>query len=181
MVINNDHRLIGVESRNSPHFDSRPELCALELIVIHCISLPEGEWGNTFVDDLFMGRLDCEAHESFSDLRSAKVSPHVFIDRAGKVTQYVPFNKRAWHAGISQWNGRQDCNNFSVGIELEGTIARDYTSDQYLVLNELLAALISNYGGLGRDSIVGHQEIAPGRKVDPGPYFSWKTLAQALS
>ena len=181
MVINNDHCLIGKESRNSPHFDTRPELCALELIVIHCISLPEGEWGNTFVDDLFMGRLDCEAHESFSDLRSTKVSPHVFIDRAGKVTQYVPFNKRAWHAGISQWNGRQDCNNFSVGIELEGAIASDYTSDQYFVLNELLVALISNYDGLSRDSIVGHQEIAPGRKFDPGPCFSWETVSRALS
>ena len=170
-----------MESRNSPHFDTRPALCALELIVIHCISLPEGEWGNTFVDDLFMGRLDCEAHESFSDLRSTKVSPHVFIDRAGKVTQYVPFNKRAWHAGISQWNGRQDCNNFSVGIELEGTIVSDYTSDQYLALNELLLALINNYDGLSRDSIVGHQEIAPGRKFDPGPCFSWETVSRALS
>ena len=170
-----------MESRNSPHFDTRPALCALELIVIHCISLPEGEWGNTFVDDLFMGRLDCEAHESFSDLRSTKVSPHVFIDRAGKVIQYVPFNKRAWHAGISQWNGRQDCNNFSVGIELEGTIVSDYTSDQYLALNELLLALIKNYDGLSRDSIVGHQEIAPGRKFDPGPCFSWETVSRALS
>jgi AmpD protein len=109
------------------------------------------------------------------------VSPHVFIDRAGKVTQYVPFNKRAWHAGISQWNGRQDCNNFSVGIELEGTIASDYTSDQYLVLNELLIVLINNYDGLSRDSIVGHQEIAPGRKFDPGPCFSWETVSRALS
>ena len=181
MEINSDNRLVDVESKNSPYFDTRPELCVPELIVIHCISLPEGEWGNTFVDDLFMGRLDCEAHESFSDLRSTKVSPHVFVDRGGKVTQYVPFDKRAWHAGISRWNGRRDCNNFSVGIELEGTITSDYTADQYLVLNELLAALISNYDGLSRDSIVGHQEIAPGRKFDPGPCFSWETVSQALS
>ncbi|NND65178.1 MAG: 1,6-anhydro-N-acetylmuramyl-L-alanine amidase AmpD [Gammaproteobacteria bacterium] len=152
----------------------------LSLIVVHNISLPAGEFGGDQIDRLFTNCLDCTSHDDFKILHGLHVASHVLIDRNGVVTQYVPFSQRAWHAGESCYQGRSACNDFSVGIELEGTDDQAYTDAQYDVLVQLIKALINNYPSLSAEHIVGHSDIAPGRKTDPGPAFDWARLRASL-
>ncbi len=152
----------------------------MPLVMVHCISLPQGRYGGPYVDDLFLGRLDTGAHPSFADLEGVRVSAHVVIDRRGRCVQYVPFDQRAWHAGVSRWNQRDGCNDFSIGIELEGEETGAYTARQYQSLKRLLAALLVRYPRLHPGAIVGHNEVAPGRKRDPGPGLDWARCLQGL-
>lgn len=167
-VINN------ISQRACSHFDERPAQCDISLLVIHNISLPAGQFNTPYVDDLFMGCIDCNAHSSFSDLEGLKVSAHCFIKRCGEVIQYVPFEKRAWHAGRSCFAGQQNCNDFSIGIELEGTDTTNYTDAQYQSLAALTQAIMQRYPKITASNIVGHCDIAPGRKTDPGASFNWR-------
>ncbi|MGI1678425.1 MAG: 1,6-anhydro-N-acetylmuramyl-L-alanine amidase AmpD [Cellvibrionaceae bacterium] len=162
----------------SPNYDERPENCDVDLLVIHNISLPPGQFGGGYVQQLFCNTLDCEIHPYFDQLRDLKVSSHVLIDRHGKVTQFVPFHKRAWHAGASSYNGRGACNDFAIGIELEGVDDQPYTADQYEELTKVTKILCQHYPSLKKENrddhnIVGHSDIAPGRKTDPGEAFDW--------
>lgn len=169
-----DNRLI------SPHNDERPDPNDICLLVIHNISLPAGQFGGPWIDDLFMGRLDAAADPCFQDIAALRVSAHLCIFRDGSTTQYVPFNRRAWHAGVSTWRGRERCNDFSIGIELEGTDDQPFDDRQYCRLAELVRTLRGHYPDLGPDAITGHSDIAPGRKTDPGPCFCWQTLNERL-
>ena len=173
MQVDAHHRLHPAQWQPSPHWDNRPEWALPELIVIHCVSLPEGQFGTGYPQALFLGCLDCSEHADFADLDGLEVAPHVLIDRQGGVTQFVDFDKRAWHAGESRWQGRSSCNSFAVGIELEGSVGVAYSLAQYDTLLDVLTALLQRYPQLSVASIVGHNEIAPGRKQDPGPYFDW--------
>jgi len=163
--------------RKSPHFDERPPGEKVSLIVIHNISLPPGEYGGDWIDDLFMGTLDTRAHPYFATLEGVRVSSHFLIRRDGTLVQYVPCDKRAWHAGASSWKGRERCNDFSIGIELEGSDDVPFAEPQYATLAELTQSLFKRYGIL---EIVGHSDIAPGRKTDPGPWFDWDRLRHSL-
>ncbi len=165
----------------SPHCDTRPEPLDLRLVVVHCISLPLGQYGTPYIADLFKGTLDCSAHPSFASLEGVRVSAHCVINRLGEVTQFVPFHQRAWHAGVSEYLGQSRCNDFSIGIELEGTDHTPYEACQYRVLSELIASLIKAYPSLSKEHIVGHSHIAPGRKTDPGPEFDFQLLHHRLN
>lgn len=154
----------------SPNHDERPDDARVELLVIHNISLPPGEFGGEWITDLFLGRLHPGAHPYFAGLAGVRVSAHFLVRRDGEVIQYVPCELRAWHAGASSWKGRERCNDFSVGIELEGTDELPFTDAQYDSLAELTRALLGRYGRL---DVAGHSDIAPGRKTDPGPHFDW--------
>ena len=161
---------VGARWVPSPHHDERPEGEPITLVVIHNISLPPGEFGGPFVDDLFLGRLDPHAHPFFREIDGLRVSSHFLIRRDGELVQYVPTELRAWHAGASSWKGREKCNDFSIGIELEGADDVPFAEDQYETLGRLLGALTARYGPL---DLAGHSDIAPGRKTDPGPWFDW--------
>ncbi|EPH0090616.1 1,6-anhydro-N-acetylmuramyl-L-alanine amidase AmpD [Pluralibacter gergoviae] len=156
----------------SPHRDSRPDDEAPSLLVVHNISLPPGEFGGPWIDDLFTGTLNPDAHPFFAGIVHLRVSAHCLIRRDGEIVQYVPFDKRAWHAGVSCYQGREKCNDFSIGIELEGTDTLAYTDAQYRQLAALTRLLISRYPALA-DNMTGHSDIAPVRKTDPGPVFDW--------
>lgn len=172
--------LAGVRQVLSPHFDARPKDAAPELIVVHGISLPAGEFGGPWIDRLFAGDLPADAHPSFHDTAALRVSAHAVIRRDGAITQYVPFVMRAWHAGLSEYQGRSGCNDFSIGIELEGTDAIPYTDAQYESLAALVAALLATYPTLSPARIAGHSDIAPGRKTDPGSSFDWRRWRKML-
>lgn len=175
--------LQGVRWLPSPNFNVRPADTVVDLLVIHNISLPPGEFGGDNmgndsvgednVDSLFCNTLDCNAHPFFDALRDLRVSAHFFISRAGRVTQYVSLDDRAWHAGVSQWEGREQCNDFSIGIELEGADTVPYTDAQYTALAGLVQILMQRYPAITPARIVGHSDIAPGRKTDPGEAFDW--------
>lgn len=169
--------LRGVRQVLSPHRDARPPGQAPELVVVHGISLPPGEFGGPWIDRLFCGDLPPDAHPFFAEIAALRVSAHVLVRRDGGVTQFVPFHARAWHAGVSSWRGRTACNDFSVGIELEGTDVAPYEAAQYASLRGLLRALQTAYGPLPADRVVGHSDVAPGRKTDPGPSFEWARIA----
>lgn len=173
------HKLDGVEQIDSPNADARAD-GEVSLIVVHNISLPEGHFGNRFVERLFCNQLDVTEHEDFCDLGSLRVSSHLLIHRDGSVVQFVPFNKIAWHAGESVFEDRSTCNDFSVGIELEGTDYCAFRDIQYQVLAEVCRLLISRYN-VPKSNIVGHSDIAPGRKTDPGPLFDWDKFRNMLS
>jgi len=164
----------------SPHFDERPAGSAPELIVVHGISLPPAEFGGPWIDRLFTGNLPAEAHPFFRDIAASRVSAHGLIRRSGELVQYVPFDKRAWHAGKSEYRGRSACNDFSIGIELEGTDDLAYEAAQYTRLAELIGALLATYPSLAPERVLGHSDIAPGRKSDPGPSFDWDRLRSML-
>ena len=164
----------------SPNCDERPEGCDIDLLVIHAISLPAGEFGGPWIDALFCNTLDPEAHADFAAICGLRVSAHALIRRDGSITQYVPFHRRAWHAGRSRHAGRERCNDFSIGIELEGCDERPFEAIQYTRLAELARALFATYPGLGPQGVVGHSDIAPGRKTDPGPCFDWQRLRELL-
>ncbi len=161
---------------NSPNQDDRPASTQADLIVVHGISLPPGEFGGPWIDRLFTNTLPVEAHPYFAAIAARQVSAHVLIRRDGSVVQYVPFHRRAWHAGASQYLGREKCNDFSVGIELEGTDDSAYAPAQYRSLSALIAALCAAYPALSPTRLAGHSEIAPGRKTDPGASFDWVRL-----
>jgi AmpD protein len=157
----------------SPNCDSRPAGVEADLIVVHGISLPPGDFGGPWIDLLFTNTLPADVHPYFAEVGSMRVSSHLVIKRDGAVTQYVKFTERAWHAGKSSFRGRAACNDFSVGIELEGTDTLPYEDAQYQVLAEVVAALCAAYPNLSTDRLVAHSDIAPGRKTDPGPAFEW--------
>ena len=171
-----NHRLEGIRFIESPNQDQRPLAEDLDLIVIHCISLPPGQFGTEGIIELFTNRLDPEQHPYYQDIASLRVSAHLVIRRDGEVIQFVPFDRRAFHAGISSYQGRPACNDFSIGIELEGTDDSGYEAIHYDQLNRVIKALIITYPTLSRDRMAGHQEIAPDRKTDPGPFFEWHRL-----
>ena len=156
----------------SPHHNSRPQ-GDVSLLVIHGISLPPGEFGGPWIGALFLGRLDPEAHPYFAGIASLQVSAHCLIRRDGELVQFVSFDERAWHAGVSEFAGRTACNDFSIGIELEGTDSSGYTKVQYQQLAALTRLLMVCYPQITPERIVGHSQIAPGRKTDPGPSFDW--------
>jgi len=163
------------------HWDERPivnnQPMTVDLLVIHNISLPpaesEEDFDNQYVEDFFSGQLDCSAHPIFSELEGVRVSAHLFIKRSGQVIQFVPLNYRAWHAGLSEFNGRQRCNDFSVGIEMQGTDLIPYTDAQYDSLVKVTKEIQGLFPGILKQNIVGHEHIAPKRKTDPGPSFDW--------
>ena len=165
----------------SPNCDERPVDTVPDLIVIHGISLPPGQYGGHWIDALFTNTLDPDAHPYFAEIHQFRVSSHLLIRRDGEIVQYVPFHKRAWHAGVSLYEGRERCNDFSVGIELEGSDEESYDTLQYVRLAEVIAALEAAYPGLSRKRVTGHSDIAPGRKTDPGPAFHWPRLLALLS
>ncbi len=163
----------------SPNCDARPAGIETDLIVVHGISMPPGEFGGPWIERLFTNTLPLDAHEYFAQIGPIKVSSHLVVSRRGEVTQYVKFTDRAWHAGKSRYEGREACNDFSVGIELEGTDTLPYEPIQYQALAQICGALCAAYPKLSPDRIVGHSDIAPGRKTDPGPAFDWP-LARRL-
>ncbi|MDE1921791.1 MAG: 1,6-anhydro-N-acetylmuramyl-L-alanine amidase AmpD [Gammaproteobacteria bacterium] len=165
--------LRGVPQVASPNFDARPPDASPELIVVHGISLPPGAFGGPWIDRLFTNTLPEDEHPYFAELRDLRVSAHLLIRRDGAITQYVPFTERAWHAGKSSYQQREACNDFSIGIELEGADTVPYEDAQYRVLATVVAALCAAYPRLSADRLVGHADIAPGRKTDPGPAFDW--------
>jgi AmpD protein len=173
--------LTGVRQVLSPHCDARPAGTVAELLVVHGISLPPGEFGGPWIDRLFTGTLPPEAHPFFRELAAARLSAHALVRRDGAIVQYVPFGERAGHAGASQYRGRSTCNDFSVGVELEGTDDTPYTEAQYQQLAALAAALLAAYASLSAEHIVGHSDIAPGRKTDPGAAFDWPRFRALLS
>ncbi|MDB2705175.1 1,6-anhydro-N-acetylmuramyl-L-alanine amidase AmpD [Pseudomonadota bacterium] len=164
----------------SPNQDDRVDKSDISGIVIHNISLPPGEFGGGWIDDLFLNQLDPTAHPYFEAIADVKVSAHVLIRRDGQVIQYVPFHQRAWHAGVSSWDGRECCNDFTIGIEMEGCDDHSFEAVQYQQLAKLINTLVKVYPKLNKDRVTGHQDIAPGRKTDPGPYFDWNYLNNLL-
>jgi AmpD protein len=173
--------LTGARQVLSTHYDERPAGQWPELIVVHGISLPPGEYGGPYIEQLFSGNLPAGPHPYFATLAGLRVSAHVLIRRDGVPVQFVPFGERAWHAGVSSWCGRESCNDFSIGIELEGTDESPYAGAQYDTLAALVAALCRTYPTLSRERLVGHSDIAPGRKSDPGAGFDWQRLRGLLA
>ena len=165
----------------SPNCDERPDAGDLSLIVVHGISLPPGEFGGPWIDHLFTNCLPPDGHPYFADIQALRVSAHALIRRDGAVVQYVPFTARAWHCGESSHCGRVRCNDFSVGIELEGADDVAYDAAQYETLTALVVALRATYASLRSADVVGHEHIAPGRKTDPGPAFDWQRFESMLS
>ena len=175
------HVLDGVRFVESPNHSERPQGLSINLLVIHNISLPPGEFGTHCVEELFCNKLDCSVHPYFKQLEDLQVSAHLLIDRAGVLTQFVPFDRKAWHAGKSSFQGRENCNEFSIGIELEGTDTEKFTASQYESLISVTRLLMQAYPELTVDRIVGHSDIAPGRKTDPGPCFDWALYRSGLT
>jgi len=165
---------------NSPNYDDRGDESDISLIVIHNISLPPNEFGGKGIEQLFTNSLDKKEHPFYEEIHELRVSSHLLIRRDGEIMQFVPFHKRAWHAGVSQYLGRDVCNDFSIGIEMEGTDFEPFTDEQYETLEQTIKALLETYPSLKPDAITGHEHIAAGRKTDPGPYFEWDKLSAAL-
>ena len=165
----------------SPNRDARPPGSELELVVIHGISLPPGEFGGDAIEQLFTNKLDWDSHPYFAEIRGLEVSSHLLIRRDGELVQFVPFSDRAWHAGASCFRGRETCNDYSVGIELEGEDETPYDDRQYATLIAVLRALLEAYPTLSARRIAAHSDIAPGRKTDPGPAFDWLRLYDGLT
>ena len=164
----------------SPNFDHRPDGVVVDLVVIHAISLPPGEFGSGRVIDFFTNRLDPSLHPYFARIADLRVSSHYFIDRKGDVVRFVAESDRAWHAGVSVFEGRSNCNDFSLGIELEGDDFTPFTAIQYEILNRLLDDIRTRRPAITRRRIVGHCHIAPDRKTDPGPFFDWSRIGVDL-
>jgi AmpD protein len=171
----------GVRFVPSPNCDERPPGCEPELLVIHAISLPPGEFGGPAIEQFFCNELDYSAHPYFESLRDMRVSAHVLIRRAGEIVQFVPFTLRAWHAGRSFCEGRTRVNDFSIGVELEGSNDTPFEEAQYEALARLARALMRHYPAMTPARFYGHADIAPGRKTDPGPYFDWPRLLRACT
>lgn len=179
-VDSHEAMLAGARYVPSPNRDARPAGCAPELVVVHGISLPPGEFGGPGVEALFTNRLDPAAHPYYVGIAGLRVSAHLFLRRDGTAIQFVPFSERAWHAGESAFQGRPRCNDFSIGIELEGDDAQPYAAVQYERLEAVLRALMAAYPAITPARVVGHCHVAPHRKTDPGPQFDWGRLEAAL-
>ena len=176
-----DGWLEGATRHASPNQDARPDPADVSLLVIHGISLPPGKFGGPWIDALFANRLDAAAHPYFAQLAGLEVSAHVLIRRDGEIVQYVPFHARAWHAGASCFGGRHGCNDYSIGVELEGTDELPYTAPQYRALATVAQAVMSAYPAITVERIAGHCDIAPGRKTDPGPAFDWPRFRASVA
>lgn len=174
-------RITPAKTIASPNCDDRPGRIDPQLIVIHGISLPPGEFGGPEIEQLFTNRLDWDAHPYFQQIRGLEVSSHLLIRRNGDLAQFVPFTRRAWHAGVSCFRGRSCCNDFSIGIELEGQDETPYDERQYDALIGVISALVSAYPNLSAREIAGHSDLAPDRKTDPGPAFDWLHLYDGLA
>lgn len=172
--------LEGVRQVLSPHHDARPAGMAPDLIVLHGISLPPGQYGGPWIERLFAGHVPPDVHPYFATIQGLRVSAHLLVRRDGELVQFVPFFARAWHAGLSQYEGRTACNDFSIGIEFEGTDDGAYEPAQYRAGVAAIRALLAAYDTLSPRRIVGHSDIAPGRKTDPGSAFDWATLRAGL-
>ena len=171
----------GARQVASPNFDARPAGAAIDLIVVHGISLPPGEFGGPWIDRLFTNSLPAEVHPYFAEIAGLRVSSHLVIARDGGLTQYVSFADRAWHAGRSSFQGRDECNDYSVGVELEGTDTTPYEAAQYETLAEVAAALCRAYPLILPQRLTGHSDVAPGRKTDPGPAFDWPRAQRCIA
>lgn len=171
----------GVRYVASPNQDARPEGASLDLLVVHGISLPPGEFQGEWVERLFLNELPPDRHPYFAAIAQLKVSAHLYIRRDGSMTQFVPWHRRAWHAGVSSWRNRLGCNDFSVGIELEGADEIPYEPVQYAALAAVSRELLRVYPTLAADAVVGHSDIAPSRKTDPGPAFDWQHFRRLLA
>jgi AmpD protein len=164
----------------SPNYDARPDGAEAELIVVHGISLPPGEFGGPWIERLFMNTLPLDMHPYFAEIGELRVSSHLLVARDGGLTQFVKFTDRAWHAGQSSYHGRAACNDFSIGVELEGLDTLAYEDAQYDALAEAVAALCDAYPRLSPERLVGHSDISPGRKTDPGPAFDWERARRRI-
>lgn len=176
----NTGRVQEARQLGTPNYDQRPDPGDISLLVIHGISLPPGRFGGKEVEQFFCNQLDCESDPGFAQIQDLNVSSHFYIRRDGELVQFVPVHKRAWHAGESCYEQRERCNDFSVGIELEGTDDTPYTDQQYRCLADLIQCLLESCPGLNTKDITGHSDIAPGRKTDPGEYFDWSRLRQMI-
>ena len=177
LKINNNSGLFDdITHYNSDNCNNRPNNIIIDTIIIHCISLPVGSYGNQNIVDLFMNNLDINQDPSFESLKDVKVSSHLLIKRDGEIIQFVPFNLRAWHAGVSKHKERENCNDYSIGIELEGTDKSNFTDTQYKRLNEIIISLKDYYPKIVDENIIGHNEVSPDRKNDPGPFFEWNRI-----
>ena len=181
MFVTEDFKLSTGQFRKSPNASDRPDGIEPSLLVIHCISLPEGTYGTPYISQLFLDALEVDAHPTFESLRGVHVSSHVVVERSGRIIQYVPFDRQAWHAGVSEFEGQTLCNAFSIGIELEGTVDSPFESIQYEALRDVTVALMHRYESITLSRIVGHQEIAPVRKSDPGKCFDWQFYLTEVS
>ena len=168
-----NHRLQDINFLESPNFNDRPVDEDISLLVIHSISLPPKKYNTDHIERFFLNELDFTSHNFYKNIEGMKVSAHVLIKRNGEVIQFVPFNKRAWHAGVSSYKGKNDCNNFSIGIELEGSDDDIFEDIQYKKLSLITSLLITEYDLITKDNIKGHSDIAPERKTDPGVLFDW--------
>ncbi len=175
-MINKKGWLTKAEKHISPNFDQRPKNTDIKLIVIHNISLPPENFEPENVKKFFMNELDFKTHKFFQEIRGLKVSSHFVIDRIGKIYQFVSVYDRAWHAGVSSFKNQENCNDFSLGIELIGSDNTPFEDNQYISLNELIEALCNSFPKIKKENIIGHSEIAPGRKSDPGPFFDWSKI-----
>ena len=174
------HLIENIKFLQSPNFDIRPKKIDISLIVIHSISLPPTIFGNEYVENFFLNKLEIEDNEYINSIKDMKVSSHIYIKRTGEIIQFVPFDKRAWHAGESSYKNVKNCNDYSIGIELEGCEDISFEDIQYNKLSEIIDCLIQNYPNINSERIVSHSEIAPGRKSDPGPLFDWKRLKSMI-
>ena len=172
--------LLNTKQVLSPHFNPRPYQDDISLLVIHYISLPPDEFGGDFIDRFFEGTLDPTLHPYFEEIKDLRVSAHCLINREGQITQYVNFNDMAWHAGVSCFEGREKCNEFSIGIELEGSNNQPFTEAQYQTLAQLTQVIMKAYPQITPERIAGHNQIAPERKIDPGQYFDWAYYQQLI-
>lgn len=175
------HRVIEARQVPSPNAGERPDPDDISLIIVHNISLPPGRFGGPHIDELFTNCLDPDRHPYFREICEMQVSSHFLVRRDGELVQYVSCDRRAWHAGRSCWRGRENCNDFAIGIELEGADDIPYTQAQYHRLAELTALLQSEYPGIDDDAVTGHEDVAPGRKTDPGPAFDWTRFRAQLA
>ena len=175
-----DGWLAGAEHQASPHFSPREERADISLLVVHNISLPPGQFDGNYITDFFLGQLDPNADPYFQSIHQMRVSAHCLIRRDGHIIQYVSFNDKAWHAGISRFGQREKCNDFSIGIELEGCDNLPYSQQQYQQLASLVNKLQGTYPLISHNNLVGHSDIAPGRKTDPGECFDWSYFRQSL-
>ena len=171
----------GMRFLPSPNYGERPDDSAIDLIVLHAISLPPGQFETEVVEAFFLGKLDTEEYPELMELKGVRVSAHFVVDRKGGITQFVPLSKRAWHAGESSWQGLDDCNNYSIGIEVIGDEVQPFTSLQYRETARLCRVLMQHFPLISRERIVGHQDVAPGRKWDPGEQWSWERFDRSFS
>lgn len=173
MILDEKGWLVGCEHCQSPNKNKRPKNTIIDLLVIHSMSLPPGDYGTGAVKEFFQNKLKVNAHPYYKEIKDQKVSSHFFIDRKGNITQFVSIYDRAWHAGESSFKGREKCNDFSIGIELEGTDKDKYTSEQYEALTNLTQTIQAACPAIVPENVVGHSDISPGRKTDPGNRFDW--------